>query len=37
MEMLSDRMSETLFIVTADHSHTMSMAGYASRDADIRG
>ena len=26
---------ETLIIVTADHAHTMSMGGYASRFADI--
>ena len=29
--------SETLIIVTADHGHTMSMSGYQSRGADIRG
>ena len=28
---------ETLIIVTADHGHTMSMAGYQTRGADIRG
>jgi len=28
---------ETLIIVTADHGHTMTMAGYQSRGADIRG
>ena len=27
---------ETLIVVTADHSHTMSMAGYQSRGRDIR-
>jgi alkaline phosphatase len=29
--------TETLIIVTADHGHTMSMAGYQTRGADIRG
>ena len=29
--------NETLIIVTADHGHTMSMAGYQTRGADIRG
>ena len=28
---------ETLIIVTADHSHVMTMAGYPSRGVDIRG
>jgi hypothetical protein len=29
--------AETLIIVTADHGHTMTMAGYQTRGSDIRG
>jgi alkaline phosphatase len=28
---------ETLIVVTADHSHTMTISGYANRGADILG
>ena len=30
-------LEETLVVVTADHGHTMSIGGYQSRGADIRG
>ena len=30
-------LDETLVIVTADHGHTMEMAGYQSRGSDVRG
>ena len=30
-------LQETLIIVTADHGHTMTIGGYQSRGADIRG
>ena len=30
-------LDETLIIVTSDHSHVMTMMGYAKRGTDIRG
>ena len=32
-----DILDETLIIVTSDHSHVMTMMGYAKRGTDIRG
>ncbi|XP_059081401.1 alkaline phosphatase 4-like isoform X2 [Tigriopus californicus] len=37
LEVLKDELDETLIIVTADHGHTMSMSGYATRGQDIAG
>lgn len=37
LDQLGAKQNETLIIVTADHSHTMSMAGYSHRGSDIRG
>lgn len=37
LDVLGSRQDETLMIVTADHAHTMSISGYAEREADIRG
>ena len=32
-----DMLDETMIIVTSDHSHVMTMMGYAKRGTDIRG
>ena len=32
-----DMLQDTLIIVTSDHSHVMTMMGYAKRGTDIRG
>lgn len=37
MELLGDQLDETLIIVTADHSHTMTVNGYSLRGNDITG
>ena len=37
VEIMSGELRETLFIVTSDHGHTMSFAGYPARGTDIRG
>ena len=29
-------LDETMVVVTADHGHTMEMAGYQSRGSDVR-
>jgi alkaline phosphatase len=36
IELLGNKLDETLLIVTADHSHTMAMQGYSPRGADVR-
>ena len=36
VEMMSDELHETLFIVTSDHGHTMSFAGYQARGTSDR-
>lgn len=30
-------LQETLIVVTADHSHTLSLSGYTERGNDVRG
>ena len=37
IELLGDQLDETLIIVTADHSHTMTIAGYPDRGTNIVG
>ena len=33
----SGELEDSLLIVTADHSHTMTISGYPERGTDIRG
>ena len=37
LEAMGDALEETLIIVTADHSNTMTLSGYPDRAADIAG
>ena len=37
MEAMGDMLDETLIVVTADHSNTMTISGYPTRAADIAG
>ena len=37
LDMLKDQLDETLMIVTADHSHMMSISGNNDRGKDITG
>ena len=37
LETMGDRLEETLIVVTADHSNTMTISGYPTRAADIAG
>ena len=37
LEAMGDKLEETLIIVTADHSNTMTISGYPTRAADIAG
>ena len=37
LEVMADILDQTLLIVTADHSNTMTISGYPTRAADIAG
>ena len=37
LDLMSDQLDETLIIVTADHSHALTISGYNGRGRDIRG
>ena len=37
LKAMSDNLDETLILVTADHSNTMTIQGYPSRGRDISG
>ena len=37
LKAMGDKLDETLIIVTADHSNTMTISGYPDRGADIAG
>ena len=37
MEAMGDKLDETLILITADHSNTMTISGYPDRGADIAG
>ena len=37
LEVMADMLDQTLLIVTADHSNTMTISGYPARAADIAG
>ena len=37
LDAMSDMLHETLIVVTADHSNTMTLSGYPARASDITG